>query len=72
MDEYARLLEERDMAETDYSLMEDEMRKLETRGLKDGDEEWEKLDYEMNAKSNEIMYLDSLLAEYENEDVLYL
>lgn len=64
-DEYRRILEDLEMCETDYDLMDDEMRALEARGLGDGDKEWEDLDYEMNQKQNEIMYLQACLGDFD-------
>jgi len=64
-EEYARILDDLECAESDYDAMEDEMRELEMAGYSDGDGCWEALDYEMTQKQNEIAYLQSCLEDYE-------
>lgn len=63
--ELERAIEDRDILEMDSEAINDNIRHLEMRGAIEGNDEYDEEIRELNNLDNEILYLDSVIADLE-------
>jgi hypothetical protein len=67
MDEYAKLIEDRDMLEMEVEHLNHELLILERMGINEGNKQYDYIYRELNATSNELMYIETCLEDYASE-----